>query len=367
MMKSPQLGKKRSMCVETLEHRAMLAGDVTVAVVHGDLLIAGDAEGNEIAVASGEQPGQVYVAGLPSPSVVGTTTVNGMTGRVLFEGVRHNVMVRMGEGDDVVRFQHLRVAGDLGVGTGGGDDRVMVGMPPDPSQPNAPTGVHVRGAFRIATGLGDDVVIEQQVAVGLGHSVATGQGSDEVLIGAANTSTTPPDRPALAAERAFIDLGDENDVLRVNGAVLRQSIEVAGGRGDDMVRLDHVAADRGIRVSGGAGDDEIGVSHVRTRQLSMNAGVGNDRVSIVDAALGGLRVDMGAGDDGLAIGRTEVRGRAILLGGRGEDTLVRLGGNQFRSIFVSGFEHVRQPSADGSATDGSATDALIDANPPILL
>ena len=53
-----------SLRFEQLEEKKLLAGDVTVAVVHGALMIDGDDLGNQIVVSSGENPGEYLIRGL---------------------------------------------------------------------------------------------------------------------------------------------------------------------------------------------------------------------------------------------------------------------------------------------------------------
>ena len=59
----------RAARFESLEQRQLLAGDVLVNVVRGNLVIEGDAEGNEIAVTAGVERGAFLVTGLNGTTV----------------------------------------------------------------------------------------------------------------------------------------------------------------------------------------------------------------------------------------------------------------------------------------------------------
>jgi hypothetical protein len=94
---------RKSLAFEKLESKQMLAGDVVVSVVEGNLIIEGDELGNQIAVSSGEGAGAYVIRGLE-----GTTVKLGEDGApapetgLVVEGVRGHVRINLGEGDDAV-------------------------------------------------------------------------------------------------------------------------------------------------------------------------------------------------------------------------------------------------------------------------
>jgi hypothetical protein len=265
-----------------LELRNPLAGDVAVHILDGNLVLDGDADGNQIAIASGERHGQFYVAGLTTPNG-DTTTVNGMTGRVLFEGIQRNIRANLGEGNDRVLVGRLRTSGNVALAMGPGDDRVAVGHTPDPTQPTPRLDVAIRGSL-------------------------------------------------------IVELGEGNDDLAVRDAHVAEGLFAAGGLGEDGMRFEQVTAARGITVRGDAGNDMIATARVRGHALHVLGGAGDDRVAVVGTALGNLAVDLGAGNDALLIANNSATGRVVLNGGDGEDTLVNHGRNRWRDPVVVSFE-----------------------------
>ena len=99
---------RRSLAFEKLESKQMLAGDVIVSVVEGNLIIEGDELGNQIAVSSGEAAGTYIIRGLE-----GTTVKLGEDGEpapetgLVVEGVRGHVRINLGDGDDALTVTAL--------------------------------------------------------------------------------------------------------------------------------------------------------------------------------------------------------------------------------------------------------------------
>src|SRR5687767_8356137 len=83
--------------VEALERRCMLAGNVTVSVVDGDLMVRGDREPNAIVIAQATD-GTYTVAGAVDDDGLPTTVNGGASG--VFTRMDDDLRIRMGRGDD---------------------------------------------------------------------------------------------------------------------------------------------------------------------------------------------------------------------------------------------------------------------------
>ena len=89
--------RRRSLGVEKLERRDLLAGNVAADIRNGSLAIRGDNQGNQILV---ERSGtDITISALDD-----TTTINGQAGPVTLSGYRKNMQVNMRGGDDIVQF-----------------------------------------------------------------------------------------------------------------------------------------------------------------------------------------------------------------------------------------------------------------------
>src|SRR5580700_11193475 len=111
--------------LERLEDRTLLSGNVTATVTGaGNLLVVGDAKGNEILIQS-TSGGALQVSSLD-----GTTTINGGSSPFSTTGVTGNVAVFMKQGADVVDVggtgMLTTLPKNLFVDTGSGDDTVDV-------------------------------------------------------------------------------------------------------------------------------------------------------------------------------------------------------------------------------------------------
>lgn len=113
-MRSKHPPRCRLCRLESLEHRLLMAGDVSVAVRSGDLTVRGDAEDNQVYVAPSPLGG-IRVAGRDG------TTINGAA-FVDFRRVRDGVSIRMTQGgeDQITIAGPLYLPDDLNVTMGDG-------------------------------------------------------------------------------------------------------------------------------------------------------------------------------------------------------------------------------------------------------
>jgi hypothetical protein len=327
---------KRSLRIEALESKQMLAGDVVVDVVNGVLTLEGDELGNQVAVSSGEDPGTFVIRGLD-----GTQLVSGDAEPVtelVVEGVRHGLRANLGEGNDVLRIANAMIRGNVAVNMGVGDDRVSIGALPEATEPAAvdvdDPNVKLGANVIINLGAGNDTaVIDNTVARGALNVVA-GEGDDTVRLG--RPDETPQDPAAL-----------EEEVERPNVNFAR-GVRVGLGAGDDLfAAIGLRAGGLGLHVDGGLGADTMRVAGVHSPIIDLIGGRGDDadQVSVQDSATRLLAVALGGGDDSLSLGGVKAQ-LALLHGGPGEaDTLTLLGENMIRHRRVVGFE-IRNPSEE---------------------
>lgn len=362
--------QRGKLAVERLESKDLLAGDVMVSVVGGHLLVQGDAEANQIAVSSGAEPGSYLIAGRDG-TTVSMADGSASGDQLTVEGVRGNVRIVLGEGDDAVRINDAMFRRNVTIAMGAGDDRVLIGVPaPDDGAAEAETsdeapGAHVaiRGALTILTDGGEDVVRVGDATVGQVLSVATGADADRVVLGA-----EPPTTPEAAVAASTDDgdagqaphllraggisvlLGDGDDAARLHDVGARYGASIVGGPGSDNITLSHVDAGLSLLVHGGRGEgaDDIALQDVAARFAWVGTGDGADAVRIADSAFTALAVSTGAGDDTLNVSGTTARWAAFL-GGPGEDTLNEGNANQFGRKLVRSFELPEAPVDSGQS------------------
>ena len=291
------MNSKRRSYFESLECRALLAGDVLVAVNAGNIKVTGDALANEIAIVD-LGGGKITVTGQPG------TTVNGLTGVQTFNGVTGSLLANLKDGADKVQFlgDATHEFPSIQISTGGGDDTVTVDK------------VFAR-EVQIGTGAGNDTVNVWELTA-RSVSIETGAGDDSLVIG----STLSTRHDVLIKVKEFeIETGDGNDRVRILDAVLQTGeFELDTGLGNDSVTVLDVQAQG---------------------ELEIETGMGNDSVSIADSTFIKLAVDLGAGDDSLVISNSKST-RTRLNGGLGANDSLTITSSTLGKLSQSGFEPV---------------------------
>jgi len=195
--------------IECLEQRCVPAGNLSVVLNGGTLVIRGDDLSNGVEVTQGAEAGQFVVTGL---NVGGATTVNGQAA-VTVAGV----------------------TGDVIIDLRGGDDQVVVG-----------DGVAVPRDLRVRTGLGNDTVTLADVTVGEDLTVETGLGNDTVSVA-----------DVMVGGDSRVETGGGNDTVQITDSLFSRELRVILGDGDDALSLGDSMVGGDFRVEGGAGVDEF--------------------------------------------------------------------------------------------------------------
>lgn len=349
--------RARGTRIERLEARQMMAGDVLVNVVEGNLIVEGDAQGNQVAITAGPEPGSYLVRGLDGTNIVRPAAdVASPAIEVVVKGVTGGARIALGAGDDRLALANASFRGGVSIRMGEGNDGVAIGLRPvveagSETPAPSPGSVRIGGPLNISTGEGNDRVHLDQAGIGGPLNIETGGGNDAVRLGhqspppvelAADTGvdSKPEIVPALRVMQAVnVNLGTGNDEFNADAVKTDQGMNVNAGEGSDALHIDQLWSSGPLTLIGGPGDgaDNIDLAHARAAMAFINTGAGNDRVRILDSAFRVLGVALEDGDDTLAVGNTKAEW-AFALGGEGLDTLRNLGGNRFGRRFVYGFE-----------------------------
>lgn len=290
--------KRRRLGLETLEDKRLLAGDVSVTVVEGNLLVRGDEASNGVAITSGDAASEYVVVGLPVGDAA--TSINGTFERVVVTGVSGGIRMGLGRGDDVFNLFQANVRGYV--------------------------------------------------------SVATGLGNDHVNIGGPQTQVS--DMNTVIQGRLLVDLGEGNDSLRIGGSEVEQGLEAHGGMGNDDVAIRASRLGGVSSIGTGAGYDEVTVGGTHAEFLRVQTGDDADQVALVDSAFSGVGVNLGQGSDELVLAGVRAE-TGYFQGGPGHDALRLNGLNQFGRLRIAGFESAGGSDAavDSMFGEASAIDA----------
>ena len=284
--------KSRSMRLESLEGRSLMAGDVFASMKVGSLKIEGDSQANDIAVVD-LGGGKIEITGRNG------TMVNRVA-KVTLVGFRSDFKAELKGGDDIFSWSGIasRVPARFGIDTGAGNDSVFVDK-------------LFAGIGKIETGLGNDLVEVLNAKASI-LEIETGDGDDVVRIGSPSVLTN------VSVSNFKIGTGLGNDQVQVQNSNLNTTpMKIELGSGNDKAVVSKVRGSAAVVVSGGFGTDSVVFDDSTCREIEVELGDGN-------------------GDDLRLTGVKSLKTK--LSGGLGgADKLTRTG-TQLGTLKISGFE-----------------------------
>lgn len=398
----------RPLGFETLEERILLAGDVTAVLSGATLIITGDGNANDIAIAQDES-GNITVQGNDGTSInqnssgspvafAGVTNVsislNGGDDRLTIGGEEEPVdvttsaeeheeedpqlkiagwlFVATGTGDDVVRMSFTEVAKDVTIITDGGDDAVDLGRGPgfggeDHVEPaptlvatvetaeengheggGPPSDVRIGGSLTIITCAGDDGVKVGFTDVQKNVTISSGLGNDDIVTGRGPVHNVHgPGEEEVAAAASTAEAGHAGG--RPADTHFGGVFTVLSGQGDDMVVIRNTDVRESAFFVTDGGNDALALDNVGIGGCtSILQGFGDDVLLIRGSDFGKAAIAFtGMGNDAIYVEDNHFASSAVLLADGGNDA-VTVKGNHFGSWAL--------------LAGGSGTDALEQAD-----
>jgi hypothetical protein len=333
----------RTLGVENLECRAMLAGNVTASVVDGSLHVQGDSLSNGVAIEQ-TAPNTFRVRAY---SLGGAPTLlNGSTDKIqTFFGVTTDVNVAVQSGYDEVTVKHLNggaatIGRNLNIDGGGWADNVRVQALVGRSQGgflivrNATLGL-TNSAVPKNFLLSNGGCLCNKVTVSGAVSIIGTEGDDQITLDA-----------LTAASLTIQSLGGRDAVRVANQPRIAGNVNIYTGLGEDAVRIGSLSAQNLNIQLGPFGPSTpsnaihlsiFGQSTVQ-QEVRITGGEGPDNVSIDGLHVNDvLFASLAEGDDRLAISNSSSP-EAVLDGGDGFDKLTLGSGNDFGQVNQTGFE-----------------------------
>ncbi|MCA9136168.1 MAG: hypothetical protein KDB00_05400 [Planctomycetales bacterium] len=172
---------KRQLQFQWLEFRAMLAGNVLVSVVDGDLHVDGDEHGNVLKLqqlsASDARAAGGGASFRITPDADTSINRNDPGAEIVVSGITDDILIDLGDGNDEVALQGAngRRLRDLVIDAGNGPDAVTI------------TRFNLSGDVRVSAANAINVSVQQSTAAGI--SVAA-DNSDRSTIGASDVSSS---------------------------------------------------------------------------------------------------------------------------------------------------------------------------------
>lgn len=332
----------------------MMAGNITASVVNEELVLTGDAQGNQVEVH--QTTGNIYkVKGLNG------TTINGKSdksfifqkgirvdlkggddefisgGTVFFDDIDGNLNINMGAGKDKVSLGRVSVEGDtnidtsteddvvnfaaaslrkLTLNTGSGSDSVSMAFSTskqttinmDLGNDKFISGSSVSDSIKVDTGAGDD-----QVEFFLGGSngnieILTGANKDTVKLQALQAQNISVDTSSgddtvdlaggIVATAANIKTGTENDTVNFNAATVRTNLNLDTADGIDKIKAIDTTFEKLFDLRTGSGNDVIELNRVKAlKKISIDTAAGDDIVDLLDLTANGQVIEINTGND----------------------------------------------------------------------
>jgi hypothetical protein len=368
MFKSPNRRRhtRRSCCpalIQPLESRQLLAaaitdqslntlpeiqpavmptasGIVSVSISRaGDLSIAGDSNGNFVAVQFSVEG--VTVSGWSTGTLVrinGQQPSDSVSVPLTNTSAIRSVSISLGGGDDTLRLQFksdLTISRDLAVNLGPGADFIDIGL----EQANLRisqdllldmAGGHDRGVINTWS--------TSTLVTGRDISIRGGAGDDTLLVHAHNTiaadqlsspalfrqlidnTATAQSQPVRARRDLLVDLGAGDDALTLLAAEAGRDGTISLGTGQDVVTASNLRSARSLRLSDA---EAVALQNITaTIQLAVRGTAAADKLDLERITATRIDVDLAAGNDRLSLGENlTVRTFAVIEGGTGTNRI----------------------------------------------
>ena len=255
--------RNHSLATERLENRELMAGDVSVGLVNGDLIINGDAHDNVVEVYR-LSSGKTRVAGVD-------TRINGRS----YQDFRltDDLFINMPKGNNDVSFLNYNggVRADLVdvAMSATGDDRLTL------------TSLHARGDVRVETLGGDDSVQFRNTSVGTGIFdrenllINTGDGEDEVMV--MNSVIFGE----IYIETYFNPHVRDTDVVELRSVTVFDDLYIATGSGRDYVTVQSCTIIDDVGIYTSLGNDVVNFENNHTDDVTIDVGIGVDDFLVV--------------------------------------------------------------------------------------
>ena len=347
----------RRLQFESLETRALLAGNVAAVVAAGDLEITGAAAGNAV---------QVWQSGPTTWKVQGiATTVNGSHNTFTALNV-NSIEAEFPDGNSFIKVFNGTLPGVLHISDLGKDNGTV-------------QLINVTTVFGmdISTGKGTSVISLTKVTVendGLG--ISTGKGTS--VFSLANVT--------VEDGGMGISTGDgTNAVSLINVSVEDGGLGISTGSGHNAVSLTGVTVeDGGMGISTGSGTNTVSLTGVTVEDGGLVISTGDETsvVSLIKVNVedGGLGISTGSGHDAIALANVTVVGGLGIETDGGTDAVslntvnagsgdlsVDVGPGNHDSLAVVNCTAGTEEFSDTGGTNGTIVGALNHfATPPVV-
>jgi hypothetical protein len=333
---------RRTLALESLEDRSLMAGNVTASMSGSKLVIQGDGESNHVVLSFDRATWRLLVEGQATAD--GPTTINGNpVSPPGFPRVRQ-ISVNLGDGDDTLEILNPGAADVVimqyfSVDTGGGDDTVVFGRVGNATGSTAPLASKVRtgAGINVQTGDGDDQIKIANLEVGGPLLIGTGAGDDAVLF---VNEFTPADAtqlkifPTWVRNQVSVHLGEGDDDLTLRNLIAGGMVRVFDVSGVADIDLYNARIGGKVDIDTGSQADSVSLKYVYSPQLTIDTNAGVDDVRLEKCKQTTITIKLGAQSDSLDIRSSISRNYCYIDGGADGGTFTRGPGNSLKGLKI---------------------------------
>jgi hypothetical protein len=214
--------------LDLLEHRNLLAGNVTAIFSKGILELYGDFEPNQLSI--------VATGNALTLSALDDTTINGLDTSRTYQKVR-GLTAFLREGDDVLEISGARHDKSWNLYMGADNDTLLL------------DNVRFGSKSLVALGDGDDTLVMSNSTNSQKVNYYGGSGNDVMAFSSVR-----------GGERTVIDLGSGDDLASVTDSIFSDRFQLVAGLGDDRANVGNTRTGIRSQLDGGDGFDELGLS-----------------------------------------------------------------------------------------------------------
>jgi hypothetical protein len=379
--------RRRTLGLEPLENRQLLAGDVQVffEAITGDLLIQGDSSPNAVDVRGTGVPGEVLITPLEDQATGQPTTVNGSSSPLVLSGVNAGVSAAMREGNDEFYLRDYafnsdgRFFGDAGAdtirignwvayGTAGTGDVSFTGeIYMDEQRESLTTEgdyiflgrVTVNERIFLWSGRGADYIEFYDVKIngnnleGYPYTLMLNAEEEYDVVNLAYTTVHGKMKldvdgmdhgndvvsiiTSVFHDSAYINAWEGSNTVALNANQFLSTLEIYSERGQDTIRLTNSFCNKKITITGvwqENGNDSVTIQgNTISERLYIWMGGGNDTIVVTGNQIVTAGIYSSTGYDGVIVRYNVFYGHVDINGGSEYDILY-FSGNLFYSTYA---------------------------------
>jgi hypothetical protein len=367
------MNRRKRMRIECLEQRCLFAGDITAAVVNGDLVITADGGDNYLKITATANAGEFTLEAYDPVSGLESTLNGVFRGTQTFSGVTDSIESSWGAGYDTLVIgggpNSIFIGGALVVDFGPGISNLQMSMDGNGvvsmarefvvTHPGPEDGIFSVRDLAVGTSLiytgGPGLESIGLNGMSAGRDVAINLGGGNLSVGIENsfiagsfllTASTPPANNYLFIERlnvtrdAAILTGDGSDALFIEQMRVFGNLFIDTGGGNDGCTLTYVIVDQSVNIYLGSGSDQLTATALLAGPvLRVDSGAGFDVLRLDQSSADAFFALVGSDSDQLRVTLCTARAQALFDGGSGFDQLL-FGGSLLNGLSTINFEAV---------------------------